>query len=121
LPAARNEHADPGTTHSRYHAVRSVNVHAESLSVRTRVRRTRIRTAARSAHSARVHIFLRMRTCMSVRARELLFPSVSEDRRPWPRDHERRLIILVRERYGFVLPLYIRIHGLSLCVRWKMF
>jgi len=94
--------------------VRSTNVHAESLSVRTRVRRTRTRTMARSAHVCALSR-TRERSRVCARARESLFPSVSEDRRPWPRDHERRLIryISARALRYFILPLHIRIHGLS--------
>lgn len=47
----------------------------------------------------------------ATRARKSLFPSVSEDQRPWPRDHERRLIryISARELRYFILPMYISV------------
>lgn len=67
---------------------RSANVHAESLSVRTRVRRTRTTWTAHTLHVCALSR-TREHSRVYMRARGSLFPSVSEDQRPWPRDHER--------------------------------
>lgn len=113
---ARNEHAHPRTTHGRYHRAFSERArgkfkradacasHAYTYGGEKRI----LRTCAHFLAHASVH--------KCARVCESLFPSVSEDRRPWPRDHERRLIryISARALRYFILPLYIRVRGLSL-------
>lgn len=78
---------------------------------------TRVHRATRTrAH--RYPALSMLRAVLWVRARESFFPSVSEDRRPWPGDHECQLIryISVRAlRYSVLFHTHLRTFSVNAC------